>query len=442
MSSERQHFEFQMPDPGEGLTEAELDAWLVAEGDEVDDDAVLCEVETDKAIVEIPVPCAGEVLDLRADPGDTVAVGEVIAVFATANPPSGQHAVSESDSSDAVDTRADAAAEETEPADAEAAEPTESAATETPAAPGDGRVFAAPSTRRYAREQGVDLAAVDGSGPSGRVLRADVDARSEPDSETGTADAPSVTASGGEAGGTDDTSVGEHGEVTRRPLRGLRATIADNMVESKQTIPHVTSMFEADASDLVELKETLDEKLDAPVSYTALVMKAVVPALREFPSVNASIDEAGEIVEKQYYNLGMATHTEDGLLVPVVEDVDEKSIAAVSTETAELAQRTRDRSVDASDLGGGTFTVTNTGSHSEHGTFGTPIIRHPEVAILGMARIQNKPVAVSDDEMEVRPVLPLSLSYDHRLVDGVTASQFAEHVIEAIEDRDVLTARL
>ncbi|MXR21905.1 dihydrolipoamide acetyltransferase family protein, partial [Halobacterium bonnevillei] len=243
-----------------------------------------------------------------------------------------------------------------------------------------------------------------------------------------------------EAGGVE---TDEYGEVVRRPLRGLRATIAENMVASKQTIPHVTSMFEADATDLVDLKENLDEKLDAPVSYTALVVKAVAPALEEYPSLNASVDdEAGEIVEKRYYNVGVATHTEDGLLVPVVEHVDQKSIAEVSREVADLAERARERSVDASDLSGGTFTVTNTGSHSEHGTFGTPIIRHPEVAVLGMSRVQDKPVAVGDDEMEVRPVLPLSLSYDHRLVDGVTASLFAEHVIDAIEDRDVFTARL
>lgn len=462
MSSERQRYEFRMPDPGEGLTEAELDTWLVAEGDEVTDEDVLCEVETDKAIVEIPVPCPGEVVELRADPGDVVEVGEVIAVFETENPPSGQVAVSEDDGGEA--------AEETETevegsgSGAEASEPSTeggAAAAESTTGASDERVFAAPSTRRYAREQGVDLEAVDGSGPSGRVLRADVDAflegqtwtassaatgaaATEPTTETAAAAAQAGTVAeagaGAEAG---DVETDEYGEVVRRPLRGLRATIAENMVESAQTIPHVTSMFEADATDLVDLKENLDEKLDAPISYTALVMKAVAASLAEHPSLNASVDdEAGEIVEKRYYNIGVATHTEDGLLVPVVEHVDQKSIAEVSREVADLAERARERSVDASDLSGGTFTVTNTGSHSEHGTFGTPIIRHPEVAVLGMSRVQRKPVAVGDDELAVRPVLPLSLSYDHRLVDGVTASLFAEHVIDAIEDRDVFTARL
>jgi pyruvate dehydrogenase E2 component (dihydrolipoamide acetyltransferase) len=456
MSSERHRYEFRMPDPGEGLTEAELDAWLVAEGDEVTDEDVLCEVETDKAIVEIPVPCPGDVIELRADPGDVVEVGEVIAVFETEHPPSGQVAVSE-DAADEAGEKTETEAVSGESA-TEASEPsTESgaAAAESASGASDERVFAAPSTRRYAREQGVDLETVDGSGPSGRVLRADVDAFLE--GETGTAgsaaseaaaaesrtETAAATAEAGTAAEAGDVETDEYGEVVRRPLRGLRATIAENMVASKQTIPHVTSMFEADATDLVDLKETLDEKLDAPVSYTALVMKAVAPALEEYPSLNASVDDdAGEIVEKRYYNVGVATHTEDGLLVPVVDTVDQKSIAEVSREVADLAERARERSVDASDLSGGTFTVTNTGSHSEHGTFGTPVIRHPEVAVLGMSRVQRKPVAVGDDEMAVRPVLPLSLSYDHRLVDGVTASLFAEHVIDAIEDRDVFTARL
>jgi pyruvate dehydrogenase E2 component (dihydrolipoamide acetyltransferase) len=472
MSSERQRYEFPLPDPGEGLTEAELVEWFVEEGEEVDEDGPLCEVETDKAIVEIPIPCPGEVLELRAEPGEVVAVGEIVAVFETSDPPRG--ASTEPAGADTASTT------EPEPA---ATEP-EAGARAEPAPAGEnggeevrsavsrvepeadesaedgaagGRAFAAPSTRRYAREQGVDLAAVEGSGPGGRVLREDVDAHVERQSaaaEPATAETaegaaveptePEPAATGTGAGTAEaGVEVDESGEVVRRPLRGLRKTVAENMVRSKQTIPHVTSGFEADARDLVALKERLDEKLDARITYTALVMKAVVPALQEFPLLNASIDdEADEIVEKRYYNLGVATHTEDGLMVPVVEDVDEKSVADLGAELADLVERTRERSVDLSELQGGTFTITNTGSHSEHGTFGTPIIRHPESAIMGVGRIQNEPVAVSDTEMEVRKVLPLTLSYDHRLVDGVTATEFMEHVIEAIEDSDVLLSRL
>lgn len=430
-----------MPDPGEGLTEAELSAWHVDVGAEVEEDDVLCEVETDKALVDIPVPHSGEVLELRAEPGDVVKVGEIVAVFAVEDAPTAQVAVEDSDG----DSDAPEPEDSTDRDDTDATEPAvveaEASQAETS---DDGRTFAAPSTRRYAREQDVDLAAVEGSGPGGRILRADVDAYLESDTEA--AAEGTVEAADSDAPATDaepSTEIDEDGPVVRRPLRGLRKTIADNMVKSKQTIPHVTSGFKADAEELVELKERLDESTDAPVTYTTLLMKAVVPALKEFPVVNASIDdEADEIVEKHYYNLGIATHTEDGLMVPVIDDVDRKSIAELGTELADVVERTRERSVDVDELQGGTFTITNTGGFSEHGTFGTPIIRHPEVAILGVGRIQNEAVAVNDTDTEVRKTVSLSLSYDHRLVDGVTATQFMEYVIEGIEDTDVLLSRL
>jgi pyruvate dehydrogenase E2 component (dihydrolipoamide acetyltransferase) len=469
MSSERQRYEFPLPDPGEGLTEAEIVEWYVEEGDEVDDDGPLCEVETDKALVEIPIPCPGLVVELRADPGDVVAVGDVIAVFETDEPPRGTRGSSGGGSSAPEPEPESEPESAAEPADGEAvrsavrrATPEADEAADDGVAAADngaeatddaggGRAFAAPSTRRYAREQGVDLTAVEGSGPGGRVLREDVDAYverqsaegEEPAAARGSVDDGSAAGSTATPEPAGSVEIDESGEVVRRPLRGLRKTVAENMVRSKQTIPHVTSGYEADARDLVALKERLDEKLDTRITYTALVLKAVVPALEEFPLLNASIDdEADEIVEKHYYNVGVATHTEDGLMVPVIEDVDEKSIEELGAELADLVERTRERSVDLSELRGGTFTVTNTGSHGGHGTFGTPIIRHPESAIMGVGRIQNKPVAVSDTEMEVRKVIPLTLSYDHRLIDGVTAGQFMEYVIEAIEDSDVLLSRL
>jgi pyruvate dehydrogenase E2 component (dihydrolipoamide acetyltransferase) len=435
-----------MPDPGEGLTEAELGVWHVEEGDEVEADGVLCEVETDKALVDIPIPCSGEVLELRADPGEVVSVGDVIAVFATANPPTDRTAEAAGETGGSGTDDADGAAEASD-AGATDAEPAAAAEASTDE---EGRTFAAPSTRRYAREQGVDLADVEGSGPEGRVLRDDIDAYLEGGTEPDEGATPeSATERVDETGREPEPSTAdgaardEHGPVVRRPLRGLRRTIADNMVESKRKIPHVTSGFKAEADELVALKERLDEAIDAPVTYTTLLMKAVVPALQEFPELNASIDdEADEVVEKHYYNLGVATHTEDGLMVPVIDDVDRKSIAELGTELADVVERTRNRSNDPAELQGGTFTITNTGGHSEHGTFGTPIIRHPEVAIMGVGRIQNEAVAVSDTETEVRKTVSLTLSYDHRLVDGVTATEFMEYVIEGIENPDVLLARL
>ena len=241
----------------------------------------------------------------------------------------------------------------------------------------------------------------------------------------------------------EPTAIEENeSRAQRRDLSGLRARIAANMVRSKTVIPHLTSGFEADAEELVALKERLDEKHEAHITYTPIFLKAVVPALKEFPLVNASIDDTtDEIVEKHYYNIGFATHTEDGLMVPVIDDVDSKSIVEVAKELNELAEQARERDIDVADLQGGTFTVTNLALHGEHRTFGTPVINHPEAAILGIGHIREKPVA-RNGELEVRKRLTLSFSYDHRLIDGVLANQFMEHVIEGIEDPDILLSRL
>jgi pyruvate dehydrogenase E2 component (dihydrolipoamide acetyltransferase) len=496
-------YEFRLPDPGEGLTEAEIDTWYVESGEEIAEDDRLCDVETDKALVEIPAPCTGTVTELVAEPGDIMAVGDVIAVFETDDPPeraptegstpqddptlgpstngetdAGERAADESGGADGADrtATAEASSDERQSAhgardgertdDAEAGAETETAAeTGTDSGDGDARVFAAPSTRRYAREQGVSLGAIEGSGPNGRVLREDVDAHlessdaSEPSAgsivstdstePTAAGTAPQPSADDGIKGGTTATEVTESGDggqgnnEIRRPLRGLRGKIAENMVRSKRTIPHVTSGFECDAGELVALKDRLDATHDQRITYTPILVKAMIPGLKEFPTINASIDDdTDEIVEKRYYNVGVAVHTDAGLLVPVVENVDRKSIVEIAAELEELVEAARERTIDAADLQGGTFTVTNVGSHGGHGTFGTPIINHPQAAIVGVGAIEDKPVAVSESDFEVRKRLSLTLSYDHRIIDGVTAGGFAEHVIEGIEDPDVLLSRL
>ena len=470
MSSESlQEFDFRLPDPGEGLTEAEIIEWYHAEGDEVREDDPLVDVETDKAVVEIPTPCTGTLEQIVADPGDVVGVGEVIAVFLTENPPRQQSAEGTQDgaasggaasggSAETDPDAADADDEDTGPKSAvRRVDDTAEAGAEGDQTDGteaaDGRVFAAPSTRRYAREQGVDLADVEGTGPGGRVLQEDVDAfleaqEAEPtevakSTPTAEPEAATAAAPGAETDVVETATVDESGrEKTVEPLRGLRRTIAENMQRSKQEIPHVTSGFEADATELVDLKERLDEKHDAHITYTALLVKAVVPALKEFPLVNASVDmEAGEITKYESYNIGVATHTDDGLIVPVVKDADEKSLVEVAEDLNATVDAAREREISPADLQGGTFTITNTGSHGGHGTFGTPIIRHPEAAIMGVGAIEEKPVAV-DGELTVQERIGFSFSYDHRLVDGVTAGQFMEHVIEGIEDPDILLSRL
>ncbi|MFC5972160.1 dihydrolipoamide acetyltransferase family protein [Halomarina salina] len=554
-------YEFELPDPGEGLTEAEIVEWHVESGDEVEEHDVLCEVETDKAVTEVPSPCPGTVDELLADAGDTVQVGEVFVVIETDSPPSGgdeaeaaaeadersedeedvERESEEADAEDDVDAdeseaQSDEDAAEGDGAEAEEAETDEEAAEdedveddaergegedveqaveqteeeepekheeetadesaadadesaeaadsesesesdeegdaegETSETPGsdEERVFAAPRTRTYAREEGVDISDIDGSGPNGRVLQADIDERlsesagetetsgdeSERASEASTDEGDQPASAAAEEGSAytiehptteiEAVAVDEDEERSeRRPLSGLRGRIAENMARSASVVPQVTSGFEADATDLVDLKERLDEKHDVHITYSPILLKAVVPALKEFPIVNASIDDTtDEIVEKHYYNVGFATHTEEGLIVPVIQDVDRKSIVEVAREMNDLAEQARDRSIDAADLRGGTFTVTNQATFGEHRTYGTPIVNHPEAAIMGIGRVGKKPVATEDDRVEVQPRVDLSLSFDHRLVDGATANQFMEYVIEGIEDTDTLVARL
>ncbi|MDS0295769.1 dihydrolipoamide acetyltransferase family protein [Halogeometricum luteum] len=531
-------YEFELPDPGEGLTEAEIVEWHVESGDDVAEDDVLCEVETDKAVTDVPSPCPGTIEELKAEPGDTVQVGSVLVVMETDSPPSGaaeeeaaeeaqEEADEEPEEADADEEAEDDAeeeegesdeegeeqdeeteteddAEESESEDAEAEAESESdeesaeEADESDEEPRDaddegreqavqrseaeaqsdqeadaesegeesqspsteeGRVFAAPRTRAYAREEGVDVSDIDGSGPNGRVLREDIEARLSSDGESADGEAAEAPeASGGESeasGGAADAishptteiepvPVDEDEERSeRRDLSGLRGQIAENMTRSASIVPQLTSGFQADATELIELKERLDEAHDVHVTYTPILLKAVAPALKEFPIVNASVDDTtGEIVEKHYYNVGFAVDTEDGLMVPVIEDIDRKSIVEVAREMNELAEKARDRSIGGEEMRGGTFTVTNLATRGEHRTFGTPVINHPEAAIMGIGRIRKEPVATADDEVEVRPQVDFYLTYDHRLVDGVKANEFMEYVIEGVEDTDVLLGRL
>ncbi len=446
-------YEFELPDPGEGLTEAEIVEWHVDEGDDIDEHDVLCEVETDKAVTDVPSPCPGTISERRADVGDVVQVGEVLVVIETDSPPSGgEEAEAAEEAQQEADTEQETEAEEEDPEEAtetaeqedetEETEPAEKAEdeeaddveeseeeadegesqaeeeadseaegeeSESPATT-DERVFAAPRTRAYAREEGVDLSDIDGSGPNGRVLREDIDAhlsgRGGGAAGGGTAEAEGGAAYSIEHPTTEiePVEIDEDEErAERRDLSGLRARIAENMSRSAAVVPQLTSGFQADATELVDLKERLDEKHDVHITYTPILLKAVVPALKEFPMVNASIDDTtDEIVEKYYYNVGFATHTENGLMVPVIKDIDSKSIVEVAREMETLAEEARERSIDADDMQDGTFTVTNLASFSEHGTFGTPIINYPEVAIMGIGRIRDEPVAI-DGEVEVRP---------------------------------------
>jgi pyruvate dehydrogenase E2 component (dihydrolipoamide acetyltransferase) len=411
--------------------EAEILEWHCSEGNSIEEDDSLVDIETDKAIVEIPSPCTGTLKEIVVQSGTFANVGDVIAIFET---DSQAHL-------ERLETGVDSGENELKvEGENELDDPGQGIAGDSEGKRGDGvRTFAAPSTRRFAREQGVELSEVVGTAQNGRVSRNDIerylqerDDKSESDRDR---DHDADVA-------IDNSSRGDGREIIE-PLRGTRRTIAENMQQSRQEIPHVTSGFEADATELVKLKKRLNDKHEEiRITYTAILIKAVVPALKEYPLVNASVDmETGEITKHQYCNIGIATHTEDGLIVPVIKNVDNKSLIEVAEVLSEKVDSARQRNIAPSELHDGTFTITNTGSHGSHGTFGTPIIRHPEAAILGVGAIKEKPMA-SEGEVVIQEKIGFSFSYDHRLIDGVVAGQFMECVIEALEDSDMLLSRL
>lgn len=405
-------YEFRLPDVGEGIAEAEIVRWLVQPGARVKLDDPLLEIETDKAVVEVPAPVAGVVVSHGGQAGDTLHVGDLLAVLETAEAPGSPPTPS------ATPPPAQA-----QPSPAQA----------QPSADGRGeghpparRPLATPSVRKLARELGVHLSSVQASGPGGRISAGDVQhaAQKSQPSAAPAGNAPAVQRDGPrEPVPTSATTATADDE--RVPLRGLRKRIAESMALSWRTIPHITGMDEIDASELVKLRERLRpgfEQQGIRLSYLPVIVKAAVAALRQHPAVNASLDEqAGEIVFHHRYNIGIATATEEGLIVPVIHDADRKTLRELAGEIHGLSERARDRTIPLGDLQGGTFTITNFGSLG--GWLGTPIIRPGEAAILGVGRIQDRPWAV-EGRLEIRPILALSFAADHRLIDGDVSTAF------------------
>jgi pyruvate dehydrogenase E2 component (dihydrolipoamide acetyltransferase) len=417
--------QFTLPDLGEGLTEAEIVAVLVHEGEVVREDAPLLEVETDKAQVEIPSPIGGRVEKIHVTPGQTVKVGAVLVTF----------------SDDGAATRSAPI-----PAAAPRGAPAPPGAPTSPAslAPAAGPVAATPATRRLAREFGVDLKTVPGTGPGGRVLDADVRAAaSGPRAATGATPAPAKPATA--AGPARPlASVGleapplprfeQWGPVERTPLSHLRRTIAERMTISATLIPHVTHFDRADITDLDAIITRNLEGARATgvtLTLTSFILKAAALALRGHPQFNASLDPAaGELILKRYHHLGVAVATDRGLIVPVLRDVDQKPVLEVARELAALAQRVREGKATVQDLRGGTFTITNIGALG--GTAALPIINYPEVAILGVARARLEPV-VREGQIVPRLLLPLTLTFDHRVADGADGARFATEIVSRLE---------
>jgi pyruvate dehydrogenase E2 component (dihydrolipoamide acetyltransferase) len=414
-------YEFKFPDIGEGLTEGEIVRWLVKEGDEVKEGQPLVEVETDKALAEIPSPRTGVILKILAKEKEIVKVGQVMVVIggkgeALAEVPPKPKSVG-------VVGELEEAPEEAPVAGirGEAARPTFVSP----------HALAAPAVRALAKELGVDINKVKGTGPEGRVLEKDLRQAAETKEkavEVKPVEAPKKV-----------RKYDLYGYVDRIPLRGVRRSIAKAMVKSKYTAPHVTTMDEADVTELWKIRDKqkkMAEQKGIKLTILPFIIKGVIAGLKEHPYLNATLDDENEeIILKKYYNIGVATDTPEGLMVPVVKNAADKSILQLAEELTQLAEKARNRTIDLADLKGGTFTITNYGALG--GMYGTPIINHPEVAILGTGKIKDTPV-VRDGKVEVRKILFLALSFDHRVVDGAEAARFLNTVIARLEDPDLI----
>jgi pyruvate dehydrogenase E2 component (dihydrolipoamide acetyltransferase) len=372
-------YEFKLPDLGEGLTEGEIAGWLVAEGDEVAEDQPLVEIQTDKTTVEIPSPAAGTVTRILVEEGATVPVGTVLVVIGGAG--------------------AEPVADEQPRAEPAPQQDAAAAASTVPRSAPTGRVRATPLVRRVAEELGVDLATVEGTGPQGRVTEDDVRAAA--------AGAPAAA----------EPAEGER----REPLRGVRRLIAEHLMTAHREVPAVTVVEECDFTVL--------DGMRGERSYLPYVLRATVEGLRAVPELNARLD-GDQIVYLERYDLGLAVQTEQGLVVPVVRDADARSLDELEAGVARLAEAARSGTLRPEELRGSTFTVSSGGKLG--GLFATPLVNHPEVGILGVHRIAERPV-VHDGEIVVRKVGLLACTFDHRVVDGVRATAFLLEVIRRLE---------
>jgi pyruvate dehydrogenase E2 component (dihydrolipoamide acetyltransferase) len=419
--------EFKLPDLGEGLEEAEIVSWLVKEGESVELNQPIVEVETEKALVQIPSPYAGVVDKLHGDVGDRVKVGAPLVSIKTASgaPEAGKrrevlvgYGPEEEGSRRRRRKRLGKAADaapEPEPA--------------APAVP--QKALATPPVRKLAKEMGIDIDTVSGSGPDGRVTREDVMAASE----GGPAQADERVASVTQIQPAQRRAAAVEGPAEERvPVRAIRRTIAERMARSYGEIPHVSEWLQVDATELMKLRDDLRAAPEAEgikMSPLPVMVKALIAALRRHPWINGSWDAAtNEIIVKHAYHIGIATDTERGLLVPVVRDADQLSVFEIAREIARLAQVARDGTITPAELTGSTITITNVGSFGMDS--GTPIINYPEASILATGAIAKRPWVVND-EIVARDVMTLALSFDHRIIDGAEAGRFLRYLGDLIE---------
>lgn len=437
--------EFRLPDIGEGLTEAEIVRWLVEVGEHVDADQPIVEVETDKAVVEIPSPFAGTVLSHGGAPGDVIEVGSVLVVVGESqeasgiatpeelpSPPPAFEPSLESDPaigsddrhepsmvSDAVPVGSSAAPiVGTLSEDAEILQPRSQ-----PAAPTGSAVKALPVVRKLARDNGIDITGVTGTGPDGRITREDVQAAMDASTQQPAAEQtePRTEAPPPRSAAPEDQ---------RQKMSRLRRTIAANMSRSWSEIPHVTTFDDVDATRLLETRSALAKRHGISIPIEALVVKAVLPALDAHPEFNSTID-GDDLILHGARDIGIAVDTPDGLLVAVIHDAATKNVLDLAAEVARLGEGARERTLTPDELTGQTFTVSNIGAVG--GGHGTPIVPTGTTAILSVGRARDR-VIVVDGDVVIAPVMPLSLSYDHRVIDGGKGRRFMALLMENLEE--------
>jgi pyruvate dehydrogenase E2 component (dihydrolipoamide acetyltransferase) len=390
--------EFKFPDVGEGIAEAEIIRWLVKEGDAVKEDQDLLEVETDKAILTLNSPYTGKVTKLHGKEGDIIKVGDVLTTFDAGGKAATVVEAEKKDSGTVVGTLSDNEV-------VEVIRP----------------VQATPTVRALAKQTGIDLAKVKGTGPGGRITKEDVERAATKTAQQTNAEADA------------------YGSVEKIPLRGIRRTVAKRMAEASKRVAEVTIWEDADITELEQVRakeQRVAEEKGVKLTYLPFLIKAVIPALKAHPYFNASLDEVAEaIILKKYFNIGIAVDTSDGLIVFVIKNADEKNILDLAREIATLAEKARLRKIDLHELKGSTFTITNYGVVGA--SYGTPIINYPEVAIVGLGKIEDRPV-VRSGQIAIRKIMPLSLAFDHRVIDGVEAGRFLGVVIEHLEDPNLM----
>src|SRR4030043_163763 len=377
-------FDFTLPDLGEGITEGEIRKWIVKEGDSVEEHQTVLELETDKAVVEVPSPKKGKVVKINKEEGEIVKVGEVLMT---------------------ITEEGEVAEERPKSVSVVGVLPEEE----------EGAVLATPAVRAFAKELGVNLKTLKGSGPGGSITKEDVIKASEKTKK----------------------AEDQYGITERVPLKGVRRTISKNLMVAQQTTVFVTVMEEADVTELWNIREREKKALQEKgihLTFLPFFIKAVQHSLKEHPFLNASID-GEEIIIKKYYNIGIAVNTPDGLIVAVIKNVDKKPVRELASEIQDLSQKARERKIKLEELRGSSFTFSNWGHFG--GTFATPVINYPDAAILGTGRISDKPW-VKEGQIVIRKILPLSLTFDHRITDGADASTFLSKVMRYLEDPGLL----